>query len=668
MLGSRGPWDTAGADRSGPGLAEPPPPQGAPSRMAAIARAQRALAGGGQGHRDAPRRIVTARPSVLPRSWSDRPVVDTELEKVEEPPCPSRFLKVRQEKVGGRQWGEAAGSAAQAGNRQEPRNFPGRASQVRSSSALSKAAQLENKIMNRKKQMELQNLGQKPLDDESFSSASSHEHSMRGKKYLKNNATTRGNVHLSNACPKEEESTQSPKKNVTIKQHLGLDSGEEEMRELMESSLEFPRRNEDQKAVASDSKWGAKVNTDFTGFSHKEMSPTELPKASSFHSKDSEKNVFGRVNSPTPSPPHRSLSGQPNMRYQSPSSSLKATTVKMTLPRKSYTKQSQMSLESDKSDVKSLDELFLKADDAEDSTSSSSNDFRLNILSLDDLAPDITGEAAELKQEGKDTQITQESNRNSEKDAFLVVKDPTSLTLSAGTGLKDSSAGDVERTVTEAEISEHLSEFSAGFPRHKQDSLDHDETSVNSEYSDDFESSLSTTDSKSILKMSEGHSESCTYSGNHPPSASSVREQCERVHRKTVKETAVQTVDVPFTSCWSQANPAAVLDPPGGNSYVDPAPIASHIISMDTVEALTAYNPSVLVLNTMMKQHLMLIQQFVENIQHLHFSLVKSLEKENFHYHTLEETKEYIKNHKSPPLTMEQALEKIRKAQEEKLL
>ncbi|KFP00645.1 Uncharacterized protein C19orf44, partial [Calypte anna] len=84
--------------------------------------------------------------------------------------------------------------------------------------------------------------------------------------------------------------------------------------------------------------------------------------------------------------------------------------------------------------------------------------------------------------------------------------------------------------------------------------------------------------------ISEGHSGSCTSSGDHPPSASPVREQCERVHRKRVKETAVQTVDLPFTSCWSQTNTAAAPDPPVGSSYVDPVPIASHIISMDTVE------------------------------------------------------------------------------------
>uniref|UniRef100_A0A8C8AW98 Chromosome 19 open reading frame 44 n=1 Tax=Otus sunia TaxID=257818 RepID=A0A8C8AW98_9STRI len=641
--------------------------------MAAIARAP---AGGGQGHSDAPRRtILTAGRSVFPRSCSDLSVVNTELEKTGRV-CHSRFLKVRNENGRGSQRGQPSGNAVQTGSRHVAKSAPGSASHTRLSSALRKVAQLESKIMNRRKQMELQSidLGQTPLGEESLSSASSHEHSARGKKYLKNYATTGGNMTLGNACSKEEESIQRPKKNVTVKQQLGLDSDEEEMRELMENSLEFPSENEYRRVVVTDSKWGGKSKTPVSSGmpppSHKEISPTEVSKASFFHSKDSEKNVSVRGNSPAPSPASRNLSVLHNMRSQSPSSSVKDNTVKTILPRTGNTKQSQISLGSDRSEIKSLDELFSKAADGEDSTSSRSNDFRLNILSLDDLAPNSTSEAAELKQKGTDLQMTQESNRNPKKDTFLVEKDQTSLKMaSVVTGVNDASKGDIDKT--DAEISEQLSGVSADFPRHKQDYLDHDERTVNSEYSEDFERSLSTTDRKSVSKMSEEHSESRTYSGKHPSSASSpsrTREQHKRVQRVTVKETAVQTVDPLFTYHWSKTNTSAVLDPPVGHSYVDPIPVASHTISMDAVEALTAYSPSVLVLNAMLKQHLLLTQQFVENIHHLHSSLVESLESEKFHYHTLEEAKEYIKKHKSPPLTLEQAREEIWKAQEEKLL
>uniref|UniRef100_A0A8C3NMQ4 DUF4614 domain-containing protein n=1 Tax=Geospiza parvula TaxID=87175 RepID=A0A8C3NMQ4_GEOPR len=327
---------------------------------------------------------------------------------------------------------------------------------------------------------------------------------------------------------------------------------------------------------------------------------------------------------------------------------MKDNTVKHALPKAGYSKHIQESLESDRSEIKSLDELFSEGADAEDPSSSSLKYFGLNIMSLDDLAPDTTSKSAELKRKGKDIQFTQESNKYVKKDTLLMEEDQAALKMtSAITGVNDSSEEEVEKCVSEAEISEHLSGVSSDFPPHKQDYLNQNESTLHSEYSEDFERSLSATDRESV----EGHVESCRCSGAHPSSGSSLLvtpERHSRGHQVTVTETAVQTAEPPFTYCWAKANPAAVLGPPVGTSYIDPVPIASHVISMDAVEALTAYSPSVLVLHTMCKQHLMLTQQFVQNVHHLHTALVESLEHEKFHYHTLEEAKEVFMTNQRP--------------------
>ncbi|KAF2986616.1 hypothetical protein EK904_014618 [Melospiza melodia maxima] len=512
--------------------------------------------------------------------------------------------------------------------------------------------------MGQKKHLELQNTdsGLKALDEECSSSASGHEGGARGRRYWKNYGATSGIGTRRDACSGEEESMQSPKRSVMVKQQLDLDSDEEEMRELMESSLGFSSGSGNQKVLRKTPVPSGKAPPP-----HKEVSSAELSKASSSHNKDSEKSVFGRVNSPAPSPTSRNLSGH-TRRSQLLSSSTKDNTVKRALPKAGYTKHIQECLESDRSEIKSLDELFSEgAEDAEDPSSSSLKYFGLKIMSLDDLAPDTTSQSAELKQKGKDIQFTQESNKYVKKDKLLVEEDQAALKMtSAITGVEDSSEEEVEKCVSEAEISEHLSGVSSDFPPHKQDYPNQNESTLNSEYSEDFERSLSATDRESVKE----HAESCRFLGAHPSSGSSLLvtpKQHSQGHQVTVTETAVQTAEPPFTYCWAKANPTAVLSPPIGTSYIDPVPIASHVISMDAVEALTAYSPSVLVLHTMCKQHLMLTQQFVQNVHHLHTALVESLEHEKFHYHTLEEAKEYIKNHKSPPLTIEQALEEIRR-------
>ncbi|XP_068030167.1 uncharacterized protein C19orf44 homolog [Anomalospiza imberbis] len=635
--------------------------------MAAISRAP---AGRGQAHSHVPRRSSTR---------GELTAVDAELGSAGRAPSHhGGLLKVCDGNAGGMQRGQRPGGAVRAGSSRTAPSTPRSAARTRLSSVLDKVAQLESKIMGQKKHLELQNTdsGLKPLAEECTSSASGHEGGARGRKYWKNYGSTSGNGTRRDACSEEGESMQSPKRSVMVKQQLDLDSDEEEMRELMESSSGFSSGRGNLKVLGSDAQWGRKfagcawdcqgsktpVPSGKASPPRKEVSPAEFSKASSFHNKDSAKSVFGRINSSAPSPTSRNLSGH-TTRSRLLSSSMKNNTVKSALSQAGYTKQIQESLESDRSEIKSLDELFSEGADAEDLSSSSLKYFGLNILSLDDLAPDTTSKAEELKQKEKNIPFTQESKKYVKKDTLLVEEDQAALKMtSAITVVSDSSEEDVEKCVSEAEISEHLSGVSSAFPPHKQDYLNQNESTVNSEYSEDFERSLSTTDRRSV----ESHAESCS-SGAHPSSGSSplvTPGQHSRGHRVTVTESAVQTAEPPFTSCWAKANPAAVLGPALGTSYIDPVPIASHVISVDAVEALTAYSPSVLVLHAMCKQHLMLTQQFVESVHHLHTALVESLEHEKFHYHTLEEAKEYIKNNKSPPLTIEQALEEIRRAQE----
>ncbi|XP_064252678.1 uncharacterized protein C19orf44 homolog [Passer domesticus] len=598
-----------------------------PSVLRPSALARPGPAGRGQGRSHAPRGDLTA--------------LDTELGNAGGAPSHhGRFLKPCEGTPGAMRPGPRPGSAVRAGS------APGSAAHTRLSAVLSKVAQLESKIMGQKKRLELHNtdsgLG-------CASSASGREGGAKGRRYWKNSGATGGNGTRRDACSGEEESTPSPERSVVVKQQLDLDSDEEEMRELMESSLGLSSGSGNQKVLSKTPAPSGKAPPP-----RKEISSAELSTASSSHNKDSEESVSGRVNSPAPSPTSRNLSGHPT-RPRLLSSSMQDSTAKSALPKAGYTKQIQESLESVRSEIKSLDELFSEGTDAEAPSSSSLKYFGLNIMSLDDLAPDTTSKAAELKQKGEDIPFTQESNKYVKKDALQVEEEQAAVKMSSAiTAGSDSSAEEVEKCVSEAEISEHLSGVSSDFPPHKQHYLNQNESTLNSEYSEDFEGS------QSAAEGEEGRAEGCSCSGAHP-SSGPPPEQHSPGHQVSVTEAAVQTAEPPFSSCWAKAHPAAALAPPVGTSCIDPVPIASHAISPDAVEALSAYSPSALLLHTLCKQHLMLTQHFVQNVHHLHTALVESLEREKFCYHTLEEAKEYIRNHKSPPLTIEQALEEIQR-------
>ncbi|XP_019369208.1 PREDICTED: uncharacterized protein C19orf44 homolog [Gavialis gangeticus] len=562
----------------------------------------------------------------------------------------SRFLKNKKRIKGiQRSHAQAGGNGPAACPTQET------AAEVASRTALGQLVRPQGKITARGLQTDLSSADLAlNISSKSFSARPSHEPNARGSRYLKKSSVLGERVTLRTSCSKREESNQPIEKKAPVKARFDLDSDEEEMRVLLGSSLAFSSDNEDRK----DSTHNAK-------HCEKSFLKTELKTSPGTpllpHRPSSQTSVFS-----APSPCTKSSQERNHHRTHPQASS----SFGRNSPR-----PNQISL-SERCEIKSLDELFSRASSTQDSISESSDDFRVNILSLDELAPSISSKREDLQQKKTDATKVKKSDVEKGINVFQANSDQPPLKVrSAGMRTNSDFDSDIEEGIgTEAEISEHLTAISENFPSLQQDVFEPTESTVHSKYSENFEKSVSaivsgTTNRRSPSETLMEHP-NCSVHSRETLSLSlssslSNKKWHGTVNRVTVKETAVQTADFPFTYCWSKMDGTAILGPTAGHSYLDPIPVASHVVSMDMVEALTAYSPAVFVLNDMLKQHLMLTQQFVETFHHLHLSLVESLEHENFHYHTLEEAKEYIKSHKSPPLTTEQALEEVKEVQEQ---
>ncbi|XP_051550655.1 uncharacterized protein C19orf44 homolog isoform X2 [Myxocyprinus asiaticus] len=307
-----------------------------------------------------------------------------------------------------------------------------------------------------------------------------------------------------------------------------------------------------------------------------------------------------------------------------------------------------VSSESSHSEIRSLDDLFpvpavSDADDTLSERSSASDDFKLNVMTLDDLAP-IPLKTAEILQEKKETEARQEvRNRKSSTDIAQVYSPPSPEEASADYESDFESEIPSETPKSASEISEHLtdddkdaslvSEAQDSLYKAKEDDVDHTLS----------ETSRSTKDSYSDSSTRSSFSNATITRGRSPD--------------RHVKEAAVQTQPDGLTYTWSSG--MAAVGPSVGMTYVDPTPIATHTVSAEAIESLTSYSPAVVALNDMLRQQLALTRAFIESTRHHYTSVLESLGPADYKYTTLEDTKEFIRAHRPPKLSIEDALEEV---------
>ncbi|TRZ03304.1 hypothetical protein DNTS_027473 [Danionella cerebrum] len=286
----------------------------------------------------------------------------------------------------------------------------------------------------------------------------------------------------------------------------------------------------------------------------------------------------------------------------------------------------ERSSESGHSEIHSLDELFPVSMGAESDTlsetSKASDDFKLNVMTLDDLAP-LPFKTAETSQEMETPRREDDRNRKSKQTS------PPSLEE-----VFAAYESDFESEIV-SEIAQSASESSE---RLVDDENDASYSSYRSQ-GKDRSSSRSSTPSR---RFSDSSSSDTTITGAPIP-------------ERNVKEAAVQTQEDAFTNAWSSGN--ATIGPSLGMKYTDPTPIASHTVSTEALETLTSYSPSILALNDMLRQQLSLTRAFIDSTRRHYNSVINSLDQADYKYTTLQETKEFIRAHRMLKMRLEDALE-----------
>uniref|UniRef100_A0A3Q1CHZ6 DUF4614 domain-containing protein n=1 Tax=Amphiprion ocellaris TaxID=80972 RepID=A0A3Q1CHZ6_AMPOC len=578
----------------------------------------------------------------------------------------------------------------------EPRSMP---SSLRTSqtTALNKLAEIESRIRSRKQTQEQTRQGTKsalnPVSDleisprppsiqspeapVQLSAQSSSEQSPRGNRFLKNKAAGAIENSAPAVAPKSPgvgvrsrsrvANPVSPlegleMKSVRITTGMSLESDEEDMKKLLGDSLDSADYSFLKAGRPSSTK---KADKTFSQSSQR-LQSTPPPPAVAVSSSSSS----ASPRSPA-SPPHRSspfrFTGQAQAHFSpsvlSPSPSPPCVSPsppgRPGLSHKMESPPRSLSSMSGRGEVLSLEELFPVGPGSEDPHSEmrsvSSEDFKINVMTLDDLVPDTVGFTVEKQGEQGETKRSALVHGSPDRQQLPKQEDEV---LDYQSDFESESQA--EMNYSASQVSEHLQgdgDEDKVLSEVKEDSeVSHGRTE--DDYSSAFsDTSHSRTSDRSRTSKSFSRSRDSRSSVSHGSWTSSQQTKRKASDRKALKEAAVQTQPDPLATTWSTG--VAALGPAVSLSYMNPIPAVTPSVSAEMVEAISTFNPAVFALNEMLKQQLALTRRFIESSRHLHSRLVKSLEPPDYRYTRLEDTKQYIRKHRSPKLRTEEALEEV---------
>lgn len=326
------------------------------------------------------------------------------------------------------------------------------------------------------------------------------------------------------------------------------------------------------------------------------------------------------------------------------------------------TRGSQRSLSSVSrySEVLSLEEFFPIGSASEELHSEmsvvSSEDFKINVMTLDDLLPANLGFTAETPGKERECKLSPpfpgspnkpqlQRLKEKEKEEEQQQEEEEEDVLEYQSDFESESRTKLDYSASQ--VSEYLQGHGHGGRREvvsevREEASDTDvscgqaENNYSSIFSDKSRSySSQTTDHSQTLNRSTDSrsSRSSRSSVSHGSQNSSHRARRRALTRTLLKEAAVQTQ--PDT--WLTG---MVLGPAVNMAYMDATPVVAHTLSAEMVEALSTFNPAVFALNEFLKQQLAMTRQFIEHSRHLHSSLLESLEPPKHRYTTLEDTKQ----------------------------